>query len=76
MGSFGDKVLGAFDQQTRNWIYRVVVAVAGVLVATGQMVEGDVSAWLTLAAAVLGAGGSALAIPGSSKKVAVNSLGE
>jgi len=44
------------SEATRAWVYRVLVAVAGVLVLHGVIVADDVPVYLTLAEAVLGLG--------------------
>ncbi|MBY4571260.1 hypothetical protein ACN95_14665 [Gordonia sihwensis] len=45
----------------RQWIYLVLTALLPILVGYGVVAETDVSLWLALAAAILGAGGTALA---------------
>jgi hypothetical protein len=44
------------SESTRAYIYRVLVALAGVLVLHGVIVADDVPVYLTLAEAVLGLG--------------------
>ncbi|MFD4294127.1 hypothetical protein ACFWQG_12995 [Rhodococcus sp. NPDC058532] len=46
----------------RTWLYRVITALAPCLVALGVAAQGDVQMWLLLVAAMLGVGGSGVAV--------------
>ncbi|HEX7038689.1 MAG TPA: hypothetical protein VF202_01090 [Trueperaceae bacterium] len=48
-------------EHVRAYIYRVLTALAPLLVAYGVVAEGTVGLWLQLAGAVLAAGGTGLA---------------
>lgn len=60
------------DQHTRHYIYKILIALVSILVASGFIVPDEAQLWLTLAAAVLGLAGTGLAQPNSDpKKVTV-----
>lgn len=48
--------------ERRTWMYRVITALAPCLVALGVVAPPDVQVWLLLAAALLGVGGSGVAV--------------
>lgn len=55
------------DPAVRRYIYGVVVALIPVLVGFGLISPEQVQLWLNLAAAVLGLGATALALPNTPK---------
>lgn len=64
-------------QQTRTYIYNIVIAAIPLLVVAGFIVEDQAQLWLTLAAALLGLGTTGLAQPNANpKKVTVIPAGE
>ena len=56
------------SQQTRTYIYGIIIAAVPILVAFGFVAEDQAQLWLTLAAAILGLGGNVLAKPNSNPK--------
>ena len=62
----GDKKMSLKNQQTRAYIYRVLVALVPILVAYGVVDSRQVAVWLGLASAILGFG---LASANTSTKV-------
>ncbi len=61
---------GIQSPQTRKYVYGIVAAAIPLLVIFGVIAEDQVQLYLTLAAAVLGFGSSALAAPNTPKEVA------
>lgn len=59
---------GIHNPQTRKYVYGIVAAVIPLLVIFGVVAEDQVQLYLTLAAAVLGFGSSALAAPNTPKE--------
>lgn len=60
---------GIHNPQTRKYVYGIVAAVIPLLVIFGVVAEDQVQLYLTLAAAVLGFGSSALAAPNTPVEV-------
>ena len=56
------------DEHVRAWIYRVALAVIGLLVAYGLLSEGEAAQWALLAAALVGLGTDGLASKNTSTK--------
>lgn len=56
------------SERTRAYIYRIVLAVAALLVAYGFITAEEAGHWAVLAAAVLAIGGDALAVTYTSTK--------
>lgn len=61
---------GIQNPATRKYVYGIVAAAIPILVVFGVIAEDQVQLYLTLAAAVLGFGSSALAAPNTPKEVA------
>jgi len=55
-------------QETRNYIYGIIIATIPLLVAAGFIANDEAQLWLNLAAAILGLSGNALAKPNANPK--------
>lgn len=64
------------DQKVRNWLYKIAIAVGGLLVVIGVGDTETVNQVLLVVAAILGLGGNALASRNSAKDVEVTRLGK
>jgi len=65
------------SQETRNYIYGIVIAAIPLIVAAGYIAPGEAEQWTNLAAAILGLSTTALAKPNANpKKVTVVPKGD